>query len=192
MSNRDAMPLLRVFALVFLLLSISAEGVAQSKAEEPLVVAVVDVQRILRDAAASNSIRDAINEARVQFEAEIESEGKALKQEEEQLRRQQSILAPEAFDEKRRDLERRYADLRRRSQEAGSRLARARNEALESLRKEMAVVLTSLMEERGITMTLARKNVLVYDERLNITEAVLKQLDARLPRIEVVIEQAGQ
>lgn len=186
------MLLLRAIALTIVLLSVLSGGHAMAQDKESLLVAVVDVQRILNDAAASKNIRDALDQARVKFEAELEGEGKALKEEEDKLRRQQSILAPDAFESKRRDLERRYAELRRRSQEAGARLARARNEALDKLRKEMAVVLTSLMEEKNINMTLARKSVLVYDERLNITDEVLALLDKRLPKLEVVIEATGQ
>ena len=54
----------------------------------------------------------------------------------------------------------------------------------------MYKVVTKMMEERKITMTLPRKNVLVYDERMNITTDVLKQLDASLPKVDVVVEGA--
>ena len=57
--------------------------------------------------------------------------------------------------------------------------------ATRALRKEMAKVLAEIMKERKITITLARKAVLVFDQRLNITEDVLKRLDKNLPTIAV-------
>jgi Skp family chaperone for outer membrane proteins len=41
------------------------------------------------------------------------------------------------------------------------------------------------MKERKITLTLARKAVLVFDQRLSVTEDVLKRLDKRLPTVKV-------
>ena len=53
------------------------------------------------------------------------------------------------------------------------------------LRKEVAKVLSQLMAERKITITLARTAVLVFDQRLSVTSEVLKRLDKNLPNVAV-------
>lgn len=169
----------------------SAPAVRAQDAERP-VVAIVDVDRIKRESAAAISIREALNSAKEKFEADLRAEGEGLKAEEDQLRKQQTILAPEAFAAKRRDLEQRYAELRRRVQETSTLLARARVQAFNTLQSEMYKVLTSQMKDKKISMTMVRKSVLIYDERMDITDDVLQRLDAQLPKVDVVFDQQNQ
>lgn len=181
-----------VVACAILLGSVLSGPVVRAQDAELPIVAIVDVDRIKRESLAANSIREALNAAKEKLEADLRTEGEGLKAEEEQLRKQQTILAPEAFTAKRRDLEQRYAELRRRVQESSTLLARARNRAFNTLQAEMYKVLTSQMKDKHISMTMARKSVLIYDERMNITDDVLKQLNAQLPAVDVVFDQQGQ
>jgi Skp family chaperone for outer membrane proteins len=56
----------------------------------------------------------------------------------------------------------------------------------------MAKVLAALMKERKITITLARKAVLVFDQRLNVTDEVLRRLDKSLPTIALDFKNPDQ
>ena len=149
------------------------------------VIAVLDVQQVLRRAAAAKGIRLAMEARRKAFEAEIAAERQQIRDEELQLRKQSTILSPEASNEKRRLLEIRMSDFRRKVEQRRGILNRAFTSATRILRKEMATVLAELMKERKITLTLARKAVLVFDQRLSVTEDVLKRLDKRLPTVKV-------
>ena len=149
------------------------------------VIAVLDVQQVLRRAAAAKGIRLAMEARRKAFEAEIAAERQQIRDEELQLRKQSTILSPEASNEKRRLLENRMSDFRRKVEQRRGILNRAFTSTTRVLRKEMATVLAELMKERKITLTLARKAVLVFDQRLSVTEDVLKRLDKRLPTVKV-------
>ncbi len=149
------------------------------------VIAVLDVQQVLRRAAAAKGIRLAMEARRKAFEAEFAAERQQIRDEELQLRKQSTILSPEASNEKRRLLENRMSDFRRKVEQRRGILNRAFTSATRVLRKEMATVLAELMKERKITLTLARKAVLVFDQRLSVTEDVLKRLDKRLPTVKV-------
>ncbi|MDP6690696.1 MAG: OmpH family outer membrane protein [Alphaproteobacteria bacterium] len=152
---------------------------------EKLVIAVLDVQSVLRRAAAAKGIGVAMEARRKAFEEEIAAERKELKAEEQKLRKQSTILSPEAMNEKRRDLETRISDLRRKAEQRRGILSRAFTGATRKLRNEIAKVLAELMAERKITLTLARKAVLVFDQRLSVTEEVLRRLDKNLPNVAV-------
>jgi len=178
-----------VAALLSAVWSTAATAQTADKAADAPVIAVLDVQKVMRDSAAAKSIRAAVEAQRQTFEGEIEAERSAIKADDDRLRQQQTVLAPEALTQRRRELERRYADLRRRADQAGGVLNRAVNTAMRTLRQEMATVLAELMKEQDINITLARSAVLVFDEQLNVTEIVLARLDQRLPTIEVKIEE---
>ena len=151
------------------------------------IIAVLDVQQVLRRAAAAKGIREVLEARRKKFEKEISEERLQLQGEENQLRKQSTILSPEAMSNKRRVLENKVSDLRRKAEQKRGILNRAFNGATRELRQEIAKVLADLMKERNITITLARKAVLVFDQRLNVTEEVLKRLDKNLPNVKIDI-----
>ena len=149
------------------------------------VIAVLDVQQVLRRAVAAKRIRKVMEARRKIFEEEISEERLQLQGEENQFRKQSTILAPEAMNDKRRALENKLSDLRRKVEQKRGILNRAFNGATRELRQEIAKVLADLMKEQNITITLARKAVLVFDQRLSVTEEVLKRLDKNLPNVKI-------
>jgi Skp family chaperone for outer membrane proteins len=165
-------------------------SVALAKAPETAasgvpVIAVLDVQLVLRRAAAAKGIRTAMDARRKAFEEEIELVRKDLKAEETKLRQQSTVLSPGAANERRRVLETKFSDLRRKAEQRRGTLNRAFIGANQKLRNEVAKVLSQLMAERKITITLARTAVLVFDQRLSVTSEVLKRLDKNLPNVAV-------
>ena len=152
---------------------------------DSIVIAVLDVQQVLRRANAAKGIRVAMEARRKVFEEEIAKERQNLRAAEEELRKQSIILSPEAIKDKRRLLEINVSDLRRKAEQKRGILNRAFNGATQELRQEMAKVLAGLMKERNITITLARKAVLVFDQRLNVTAEVLQRLDENLSNIQI-------
>ena len=149
------------------------------------VIAVLDVQQVLRRAVAAKRIRKVMEARRKIFEEEISEERLQLQGEENQFRKQSTILSPEAMNNKRRVLESKDSDLRRKAEQKRGILNRAFNGATRELRQEIAKVLADLMKERNITITLARKAVLVFDQRLSVTEEVLKRLNKNLPNVKI-------
>ena len=149
------------------------------------IIAVLDVQQVLRRAVAAKRIRKVMEAKRKIFEEEISEERLQLQGEENQFRKQSTILSPEAMNNKRRVLENKVSDLRRKAEQKRGILNRAFNGATRELRQEIAKVLADLMKERNITITLARKAVLVFDQRLSVTEEVLKRLDKNLPNVKI-------
>ncbi|HZD25709.1 MAG TPA: OmpH family outer membrane protein [Alphaproteobacteria bacterium] len=162
----------------------SAKDAAAGNDNAP-VIAVLDVQKVLRESKAAQDVQQAVEQRRQTFEKKINDERDKLKAEEDKLRKQQTVLSPKAFDKRRRELERRYADLRRDADRTSSRLNDAVNAAMHTLRKEVAKIVADIMNEQNINITLARTAVLVFDERLNVTDQVLARLNEKLPKLDV-------
>jgi len=163
----------------------AARGQTSTTSVDGPVIAVLDVQQVLRRAIAAKRIRKLMEARRKEFDEEISEERLQLQGEENQLRKQSTILSPEAMNNKRRVLENKISDLRRKAEQKRGILSRAFNGATRELRQEIAKVLADLMKERNITITLARKAVLVFDQRLSVTEEVLKRLDKNLPNVKI-------
>jgi Skp family chaperone for outer membrane proteins len=175
---------LAVFSILLSLAAPAAAEAAKAKVGAP-IVAVVDVQLILREAAAAKAVRQAVEARRASFEKELDKETQELRRAEEELRKAQAQLAPDALAERKRELERRFGELRRRTDERRGLLSEAYNAAMRQVRQEMARALAEIMRERRIDVSMSRTAVLIFDEKLDITQEVLTRLNRRLPKVDV-------
>ncbi len=189
MASRPA-PLL--IAVVLALLAGPLAAQAQTTPAKPAVavgkppiVAVVDIKKILSSAAASKKAKKSIDAKRAIYERELDQHKKGLKTQREELRKQQKILAPQAFQQKKKKLEKRFETVIRQTEERRRVLNEAFNTAMGNLRRELGYAVAEVMKERGIEMSLPRSAVLVFDDRFDISAEVLKRLNKRLPTIDL-------
>jgi outer membrane protein len=151
----------------------------------PAVAAVIDYQRVLRDAAAARSIREQIEARRKTYQEEISKEEQRLHEIDKEFARQRSVLSPEDFAEKRREFEQDVAEVQRKVQERRRELDRLSAAALNEVKQALIAIVTSIAEERGFNLVLPSSEVLFFARSLDLTEEVLAKLDARLPQVQL-------
>jgi outer membrane protein len=149
------------------------------------VAAVIDYQQILRDARAARSIREQIEVRRKAYQDEISAEEERLREAEQELAKQRSLLAPEAFAEKRREFEKEVAAVQRLVQERRRELDRISAAALNEVKQALIEIVTALAEKRGFNLVLPSSQVLFFARKIDLTEEVMVELDAKLPRVDV-------
>jgi Skp family chaperone for outer membrane proteins len=158
---------------------------AQAQQLPPTVAAVIDYQRILRDAAAARSIRDQIEGRRKAYQEEISKEEQRLHEADKEFAKQRSLLTAEAFTEKRREFEQEVAEVQRLVQERRRELDNVAAVALNQVKEALIEVVTSIADERGFNLVLPSSEVLFFARRIDLTEEVLAKLDSRLPDVRV-------
>ena len=151
----------------------------------PTVAAVIDYQRILRDARSARSIREQIEARRKTYQDEIGREEQRLREAEAAFAKQRSLLTPEAFAEKRREFEQEVVGVQRLVQERRRALDSVSAAALNEVRQELVEIVTGIADERGFNLVLPSSEVLFFARSIDLTEEVLAQLDARLPNVTV-------
>ena len=149
------------------------------------IAAVIDYQRIMRDAAAAKSIREQIEARRQAYQEEISKEEQRLHEADKEFAKQRSVLSAEAFDAKRRDFEQEVAEVQRLVQERRRELDSTAAAALNVVKEALIEIVTSIAEERGFNLVLASSEVLFFSRSLDLTEEVLAKLDARLPQVQL-------
>ena len=151
-------------------------------------VAVVDMATVMAKAKAPQSIRAQINEKRKAFQVEIQKEEKELRDGNQELARQRTIMSPEAFKEERRKFEERFVAAQRKMQERRLTLDRARAAAMDKVGEALKTVITKIVKENGITLLLRKEQTVFSDKRLVITEFIVKELDKTLPNVKVFVK----
>jgi outer membrane protein len=149
------------------------------------VAAVIDYQRILRDAAAARSIRGQIEERRKVYQEEVSREEQRLHEADKAFAKQRSVLSAEAFAEKRREFEQEVAEVQRLVQERRRELDRLSAVALNEVKRALIEIVTNMAEERGFNLVLPSSEVLFFARTLDLTEEVLAQLDGKLPDVRL-------
>lgn len=165
-------------------------GTQQAEPAEKLpsaVVAVVDMQRINKQSVAAQEIRKQVKDHRAAFQAKINKLDEALRREEQELKRQQAILAPKNFSQKRQQFQDKLGDVQRQVQDRVRELDRVLAEATRQIQLALYPIFVELSTERGFDIVLNTTQHVFSRQSLSITEDVLTRLNERLPRVQVTI-----
>jgi Skp family chaperone for outer membrane proteins len=188
-------PLRRRFALglagIATVLCLMAGQPRNALAELPAsVVAVVDVQFILQEAAASKNIQKQLEAQRETYQNEISKQEDRLRAVEQELNRQRSVLSPDEFAQKRREFEQQVADVQRTVQARKRVLDQAFNESMTKVRDTVLQIVTEVAGEQKATLVLAKQQVVLAEKSLDLTSAVLERVNRKLPTVPVTVPKS--
>jgi Skp family chaperone for outer membrane proteins len=164
---------------------------AESGEQLKLVIAVIDMDAIRRDASAAKAVREQVTERRKAFEAEVQKDEETLRAANEELGRQRTVLSPEAFNEERRKFEQRLIEVQRSVQQRKVEIDRAQNEAMNQISRALGEVISEMATEYGLTLVLRKDQVVLVAKPLEITHIALERLDKKLPTVKVSDKPAG-
>lgn len=151
----------------------------------PATAAVVDVQRIFKDASAARAISDQVEARRRLYQEEIAKEEQRLHDSDKEIARQRTTLNPESYADKRRDFESQVAEVQRKVQERRRQLDQAKAAALNQVREAMIDVARELAEQRGFNLLLPSSGLVLFSPQIDLTDEILTRLDQKLPNIKV-------
>ncbi|MBT3925981.1 MAG: OmpH family outer membrane protein [Rhodospirillaceae bacterium] len=180
------MRIVRYFAVLSLLLFTallpqSFVSLANAQDIKPAVIGIVEIQAIMREALAAKSIQGQIEARRTRYQGEISAEEGRLRELEQELAKQRSVLSPEAYAKRRRDFEGDVATVQRIVADRRRELDQAYAGGVRLLQVEISKIIGKIAEEKGITLVLPQAQTLYVDKELRISREVLKRLDERLP-----------
>lgn len=151
------------------------------------VVIVVDIQQIQQEAAAYKAIQSQLDAQRDVYQKEIAAQEEKLRGADQELARQRTILSQEAFAQKRREFDQQVADIQRSVQVRKRTLDQAYAEAVGQVRKALLQIVADVAGERKANIVLARQQVLVVEESLDVTKLVMERLNKALPTVQVTL-----
>jgi outer membrane protein len=175
-------------AAAFIVIGVALVLPIAPAAGDPLpqaTAAVIDYQRVMREARAAESIRSQIEARRLRYQSEIAEQEHRLVEADRELARQRNILSVEAFNERRKAFEEDVAEVQRMLQTRRQQLDDVAAMAMSEVREAVIQVVGELAEQRGFNLVLPSANVLLFSPQIEITDEVLGKLDARLPDVQV-------
>lgn len=160
---------------------------AQDKAAQQTAfkLAVIDVEMIRRNATAVKDIQTQVAKFRTAFQADIQKEEDALRKAQQEVVRQRTILAPEAFAEERRKFEQNVISVQRKVEERKHALDRVQAEAMIKVERAVNEIVAAMVKEHGLSLILKRADAVFVTPQLEISQVVLEKLNKALPSITV-------
>ena len=148
-------------------------------------IGVIDLNKILAEADAAIMASKQIEKIATEIEIEIKDSDEAIIKEQELLIESQAIMAPEAFEVKRKEYEKKVQvynnDRQLLLMKIDELIAGSRNEVLNALKP----ILEEVSNEKGITIILEKGSVMLNADKMDISDEVLKRLNKEFPKLEV-------
>lgn len=151
-------------------------------------IAVVDVQRIMKEAKAAQSIKEQVKAKQKSFQGELDEKEKSLQREDQELAKQRTLISKEEFEKKYLDFRKKASDAQQEIHEKRARLDKAFGEALATVQKQIVDIVQRVAKDKGVEVAIARSQLIYAKEELDITEPVLTSLNKELPNITVKFE----
>jgi Skp family chaperone for outer membrane proteins len=183
MDLRRVLVALLVAFPVFLLatpLAIAQEG-------EPSLVkgAVLDLEKVQREALVYRDIRTQIDKYDQEFGTKVKTEEDALRQADLELARQRTILSPEAFEGERRKLDQKLFELDQRAKQLKQWLNKSEITALRKAQAALHETIAAVAKENSLTLIMRHDQLVFWAKAMEITESVIRRLDENVQHIEI-------
>ncbi|HTJ62802.1 MAG TPA: OmpH family outer membrane protein [Alphaproteobacteria bacterium] len=158
----------------------------------PPTVAVVDMQKVLLESAAGRSIQSQLEGERRKIRDQVAKLDDELKATENEIKRQRSVMAPDAVNEQVQGFQRKQADAQRVVQERQEAFTKGQNDAVNVVGDNMRDIVQQLAAERHIGLIVRKEVVLsMADKNMDITDDVIQRLNTKLPTVTVTIPAPG-
>jgi len=172
---------------------VSAQQAADGKKPDAVlpqaVIGVIDFQRVVKESAAGQSVRDQMDTRRTKLQKEIKSIRQELETARSALSTREPGLSEAEFSAKRQAMRKRVGELQGIVQSRKREMDAMFNYGMGQIDIALIAILKELAEERGINLILnagrGRGLVLFAEKRIVITDEALRRLNARLPTVEL-------
>jgi Skp family chaperone for outer membrane proteins len=162
-----------------LALALALPAAAQQQPDSPFLF--INQERLLTGSQAGQALLAEEERQRDALRREARALDNAFEAEERQLTEQRPGLAPEDFRKLADAFDARVVTARREQDSRAAALAQEFDQKRRAFYAQVAPILVMLMDRYHARAIFDENSVLVADQTLNITEAVIAEIDARAP-----------
>jgi Skp family chaperone for outer membrane proteins len=174
-----------VFALAVLAAMLIAVAPPPAHAQQQINVAILGVQEIMRESAASKIVLGEIQKREAALKAEVEKRENALLAADQQLAQQRGTLSAEEFAQKRAELSQQAAEVRKYAQGQQAQIAELARKGEGQIRQKLLEIVGQIAKEKGIMLVLNKAQVVLFPTELDITGEAMQRLNAQMPSVSL-------
>ena len=178
----------RVFRLFGLVAVLVVTHTVLSQAQEPpaelpLRIAILDIDRVLREASAVKTMREQMRTYVDAYRSDTQREEEEMRTAQQELARKRTLLSAEAFAAEREDFEKRLIQAQEKVQSRKRALDRVQADAMRTVQGALNRVVTEIARDRELTLILRKDKAVLVAKPFEITDEVLVRLNGVLPSV---------
>jgi Skp family chaperone for outer membrane proteins len=177
----------RTVGALFLIAASAAPAMAQTPqpALPPPVILIVDMGQILQQSAAAKQVQTALNQRYSAYSKQVAQQEDALQKSSAELERQRTVMAPDAYNLRARELQERYDALGKSVQASRQALQQSLSEAMGKVKVAALEVVADIVKERRANLVIEKAAVVYEPEGMDVTADAIRRLDKKLPSVPV-------
>jgi Skp family chaperone for outer membrane proteins len=164
-------------------------GTAAAQAASANVIAVVSFQEILRNSKAAKGVQAQFEKKRDSYRSEFSAQENELRQADQELGRQKTLLSAEAFAQKQQEFRQRMIKMQRAVQTRRRQLEQAISVAMREINSKLLEIVRKTAESKSVNLLIPRSQILYTKGILDITDETLKQLNKQLPAVKLTVAE---
>lgn len=152
-------------------------------------IAVVNINKVLRDAKATERVRALLDDKREEFQNDFATREASLLQIEKDLQSKRTILSEEAYRAEVAQFQNEVASIQKEIQFKRQAIDKAFQEAQDEIRALAAEIVAEIAGSQKLDVVINKSSALVFRQDLDITEAVITQLNERTKNARLEIQE---
>ncbi|MGE3770474.1 MAG: OmpH family outer membrane protein [Bdellovibrionales bacterium] len=178
--------------ILFAVLFLTVLAVPASAADAPALKAVVvDVQKILKESTAAQDIRKQLDAQRDKYQTEIKAEEQKLRAAEQEIVKSRDKLTKEQLAEKQNKLREDFRKVEAQVQQRRKALDSAFAQGMKKIHDALAQIVIDAAKVQKANAVLPKAGTMWHAPEMEITDSVLKGLNAKLPSVKVTITEGA-
>ena len=167
------------FFVVTLFALVSTYALAEQK------IVYIDMKYVLNNSKAGKGAQDYLTKSFKENQKKFSNQQEELKKEEADLLGKKNVLSKEDYTKKADSLRKKVIDYQSARRAAVDKIAKQRKEAREDLLNQINPILETYTKENNITLILDKKNLIMGDSDLDITNTIIEKLNTKLPSLKI-------
>jgi outer membrane protein len=152
-------------------------------------VGTIDISAVLRASEATEKVRWLLDGKRAEFKEEFAQKEAELVLKEQELQSKRDIMSQDAYRNEVQKFQNDVAEIQRQIQFRRQSLDNAFQQAQDKIRQLALKIVTEIANERRLDFVLNKDNVLVFRNKLDITQNVLEVLNERTKNARLELDE---
>ena len=145
----------------------------------------LDFKYVLNESEAGKKAQNQLKKKLDNGVKDLSKQEKIIQEEEKKIIQQKKILSPEEYKKKVTELRKKVSELQKKRSKLLNTVATQRSKARSELLKNLNPVVKEYMVEKNIRMVLDKKGIILADEKLDITNDIIKKLNAKIKTLKL-------
>ena len=170
--------LVKFFVVTFLLVLCTYASAEQK-------VAYLDMKFVLNNSKAGKGAQDFLQKSFKENQKKFIDQENTLKKQENDLLEKKAILSKNEYQGKTDELRKKVIDYQSQRRASLDKITNQRAVARQDLLKKLDPIIISYIEENGISLVIDKKNIIMGNTDLDITNIIIEKLNKELPSLSL-------